>query len=46
MGDLRIELQAPVHTQKSKEKVSMIRIYHNHTLHGNPRHREEEPQNN
>ena len=32
---------------KLKKSKSMIRKYHNHTLHTtNPRHREEEPQNN
>ena len=29
-----------------KKLVSMITKYHNHTLQTNPRHREEEPQNN
>ena len=28
-----------------KKLVSMIRKYHNHTLHPYPRHRKEEPQN-
>ena len=30
----------------TEKKLDMIRKYHNHTLHTNPRHHEEEPQSN
>ena len=35
----------PMSVLKQKEKVSIIRIYHNHKLQTNSRHCEEEPHN-
>ena len=41
--ELLCSFSAGMHSAK-KKRMSLIRKYLNHTLHTNPRHREEEPQ--